>query len=106
MVMMRRLIIALSMSCAVFAQQPQADIVKTDVLSYDKSKTRIVVAVKNIATAELHNIWVKVQGTTSTTHRRKIPYLKPNDTRQVTVDAKSDDGPWRVDVESVDWLNQ
>ncbi len=40
---------------------------------------------------------------TATTSRRKVPYLKPNDTRNVTVDAKTSDGPWRVDVESVDW---
>lgn len=84
-------------------QQPQVDVVKTDVLPYDKSTTRVTVAVKNVATAELHNIWVKVSGSGSTIARRKVPYLKPNDTRNIQIDAPTSEGPWRVDVESVDW---
>lgn len=99
---MRKLIIAFSLSYACFAQQPQVDVVKTDVLPYDKTTTRVVVSVRNVAAAELHNVWVKISGM-ATTSRRKVPYLKPNDTRNVTVDAKTSDGPWRVDVESVDW---
>lgn len=75
---MRKLIIAFSLSWAAFAQQPQVDVVKTDVLPYDKTTTRVVVSVRNVAAAELHNVWVKISGT-ATTSRRKAPYLKVND---------------------------
>ena len=84
-------------------QQPQVEVAKTDVLPYDKSTTRVFIDVKNVAPSELHNIWVKLSGSGSMIVRRKVPYLKPNDTRRLQIDAPTAEGPWRVDVESVDW---
>lgn len=102
---MKALTIAFSLSCAVFAQQPRADIVRSEALPYDKTTTRVTVLVENIAPTDVHNVWVKVSGTTLNA-RRKIADLKSEVKKTVTVDVKTEDGPWRVEVESVDWLNQ
>lgn len=98
---MRKLIIAFSLSCVCYAQQPQADIAKTEVLPYDKSKTKVVVDVRNLATVELHNVWVKVSGN-SKTYRRKVPYLNANETRQIIVEAVTEDGPWRAEIDTIE----
>lgn len=99
---MQKLLLAFLLCVNAYAQSPQADIVKSELLHYNKTKTRLVVLVRNIAPTEVKDVWLKVSGNASTA-RRKVPYLLEKATREVVVDVETADGPWRVEVESVDW---
>lgn len=99
---MRKLLIAFSLPCAVFAQQLQATILKNEVLPYDQLRRRVVVDVNNPSSRLIGKVVVVLYDDgSSAVYRQQLDFANSVKRRQANFEVKNEttSGPWHVVVE-------